>query len=233
MNIHNKLRVSTKHLLIDKANTVILYSAAATVAIIAFAIVATNTLAKTISYQRKVISARDKASSQLASNIKAVDTIMQAYQTFESAKESVIGTADKNPKIILDALPSKYDFPALTTSLEALVKNSGLKLGAISGVDNETTAVQSSVNPQPIEITFEISATGALDNVKILIDLIERSIRPIKISSIALNAAGSSDVQVSISAMTYYQPEMELDTEQQIVPVSGILTKKENSGDTQ
>jgi len=217
MDLSNKFKFSTKHVLINKDNNTILIAAAVTVAVVMFAIVASATLIKQIAYQSKVIGLREKAKTQLVANTKAIDSVLDSYKTFEGATESVIGTPDKNSKIVLDALPSKYDFPALATSLESLVKESGAKLDSISGTDNEAQAEQDSANPQPIEIPFDLSATGKLASLQLLVSKLEHSIRPIKIKSISFNATGGN-VQVTILAVTYYQPEKQLGITESVVP---------------
>lgn len=218
----NKTKVSAKHLLVDKNNNIILYAAAITVAVVIFAIIAANALAKQMSYQSKVISFRNQANKLLQSNITVSDSIVEAYQQFESANESVIGTADKNPVVILNALPSKYDFPALTASIEALVRDSGASLKAITGVDEEALAEQDSINPQPIEIPFQINAVGSLASIQLLVNNMELSIRPFKIVSLGLKAQDTA-IDATISAVTYYQPEKLLDINQYTVGRDGKL----------
>ena len=216
----NKAKVSVKHLLVDKNNTVILYSAAITVAIVVFCIFAMTAFVKQISYQGKVISLRNTANKQLLSNLEATDSIAKAYEQFDKALESIVGTADKNPKIILDALPSKYDFPALTASIESLARESGLALKSINGIDDEALAEQDSINPKPILIPFEIQVSGSLASIQLLVDKLEASIRPIKIVSMSLTVVDTS-MEANISAVTYYQPEKLLDVAQYIVNKNG------------
>ena len=211
------LRVSVKHLQIDKANSSVLVAAAITCAVVVFSIVASQSLFTQMKYQRKVIGLRDKANNQLEKNIKASAPLVAAYQTFEDATESVIGTADKNSKIVLDALPSKYDFPALATSLEGVIATTGLKIDSITGTDNEVTAEQDSLNPKPIEVPFEISATGNYLSANQLILNLERSIRPIKISTLTLSG-DTNKLKVDVKAITYYQPAKKLGIEQKVIP---------------
>ena len=69
--------------------------------------------------------AKEKAHQQLDKNLKAFDSLVVSYKSFEGKSTNVIGgnasgTGDndgKNSKIILDALPSSSDFPALTSSI--------------------------------------------------------------------------------------------------------------------
>jgi Tfp pilus assembly protein PilO len=222
MKTFDKTKVSAKHLLVDKNNNTILYAAAITVAVIIFCIVAINSLAGQIAYQNKVIGLKDQADQQLQANITAADALVTAYRQFESTEESIIGTAANNSVIVLNALPSKYDFPALAASLEALVRDSGASLNAITGIDEEAQAQQGSVDPQPIEIPFQLSATGNLMSIEALVTNLGRSIRPINIISITLSASGSQ-IQANISAKTYYQPEKLLDVEQYTVNKDGKI----------
>jgi Tfp pilus assembly protein PilO len=224
----NKTKVSTKHLLVDKNNNIILYAAAVTVAVVIFSIIAANALAKQMSYQNQVISLRDSANKLLQNNVTAADSIVEAYQQFEGAQESIIGTAAKNPVIILNALPSKYDFPALTASIEALVRDSGVSLKAITGIDEEALAKQDSINPQPIEIPFQVNVTGSLASIQLLVNNLELSIRPFKIVSLNLRAADTA-IGATISAITYYQPEKLLDINQYTVGRDGKLINSEGS----
>lgn len=193
--------------------------------VVIFSLVVSNMLIKQIQYQNKVIGLRDKAATQLKKNVSAISPLVTAYQSFESAPESVIGTQQSNSKIVLDALPSKYDFPALATSLEYLAQQSGVTIKGISGVDNATTAEQSSVNPSPIEIPFDITVSGSYANTKKFVESLEKSIRPFSIQEVTLNGS-DSDLTVTLKATTYYQPEKKLEIKETVVSQNGSAAKK-------
>jgi hypothetical protein len=210
------LQVSSKHLQIDKANSLILISAAITTVIVVFSLVAAQSLIKQMSYQNKVISLRSKANKQLGDNVKSVTALKTSFEAFENSSESVIGTPDKNSKIVLDALPSKYDFPALATSLEGLITESGSSVQGITGTDNEALAAQNSASPQAVEIPFSISSKGSFVSAQTLITNMQRSIRPFTIT--ALNLSGSDTaLQARVTAKTYYQPEKRLEVQQKVI----------------
>lgn len=211
------LRVSSKHIQIDKANSLMLIATAITTVIVVFSLVAAQSLYKQMQYQNKVISLRNKANAQLSKNIDSVTELKTAYDAFENSPESVTGTKDKNSKIVLDSLPSKYDFPALATSLEGIITGSSTTIVSITGVDNELAAEQNSINPKPIEIPFDISAKATFATAQKLISDLERSIRPFKIN--ALKVTGSDDsLIITITGMTHYQPEKRLEIEQKVIP---------------
>ncbi len=210
------LKISNKHLQIDKANQLILVATAITTVIVIFSLVAAQSLLKQMSYQNKVIGLRSTANKQLGDNIKSVTALKTSYDTFENSSESVIGTPDKNSKIVLDSLPSKYDFPALATSLDGLIAVSGSSATTITGVDNEAAATQDSINPEAIEIPFELSAKGDFTTAQKLILNMERSIRPLNITALTISGSGT-DLAVKVTAKTFYQPEKKLEVEQKVI----------------
>lgn len=219
------VKTSIKHLQIDKANSVVIIAAAATTAIVVFSLVAAQSLYKQMAYQNKVINLRNKAKNQLQTNIKTVDSLQKSFTNFEDSTESVIGTADKNSKIVLDALPSKYDFPALATSLDGIIKQSGVSVTSITGTDNEASAAQDSPNPKPVEIPFTTVSSGSFLATQKLIANIEASIRPFKIKQISYKGSDSS-MTVTINGNTYYQPEKKLVVEQKVISNGSKTVKK-------
>lgn len=220
-------QLSTKHVAVDKANTLVIVSAAAAAAIIVFTFFAGKALIDKIAYQNEVISLRNKANSQLEKNIESINQLTAAFTAFDSAPESVIGTPDKNSKIVLDALPSVYDFPALASSLDSIVKNAGLKVTSITGTDLEETAEKSSINPVPIAIPFEISASGNYQSLQRLVLDLERSIRPFKIAEVTISGK-DSDLTISIKGETYYQPKTEIGISEEVVRTNGGSASQSN-----
>lgn len=208
----NETKTSVKHGLISKSNTTMFATLAIAGIVFSFAVVASYTLIKRMNYQSKVINERAAAEKQLKSNIVAVDNLFESYKNFDEAPESVIGTADRNSKIVLDALPSKYDFPALATSLEKLLVGGGIANIGITGLDDEATAEQDSTSPEPVEIPFVISGSGSYASLQQLIANLQLSIRPFKVLKLDLSAGGAEgNMNFTISAVTYYQPEKNLD----------------------
>ena len=213
-------QLSTKHIAVDKANTLVIVSAAVAAAIVVFTFFAGKALVDKIAYQNEVLSKRNKANAQLEQNIDSINKLTASYIAFDSAPESVIGTPDKNSKIILDALPSVYDFPALASSLDSIVKNAGLKVVSITGTDQEETAEKSSITPTPIAIPFEISASGSYESLQRLVADLERSIRPFKIAEVTISGK-DSDLTIAIKGETYYQPKTEIGITEEVVKTNG------------
>lgn len=204
----------TKRLQISKANATMVIVVAVGAFLSVFSLVTIKTLLSQRSYQSKVIAEKKTALKQLKANNVAANQLISSYQVFVSAPDNVIGgsskgTGDKdgdNAKIILDALPSKYDFPALATSIEKLLLIKNHKIDGITGTDEELSHSNSEeTNTAPVEMPFKISLSANYSSIQELIDVLQRSIRPIKIDNIKLTGS-DSNLTVDISAKTYYQP---------------------------
>lgn len=209
-------KLSGKHVLVDKANTTVVIVAALTTAVVVFSIFAAIKLVGVISYQNKVISLREDSVKQLESNLDSIDTLRNSYVAFDNTAESAIGTSDKNSKIVLDSLPSKYDFPAFITSINFIAESSGLTVNSITGTDDEAAAIKSTINPAPVEIGFELSATGNYDSVKKFIDDLRRSIRPFVINELSVSGSDNA-LSVKVIGLSYYQPSKEIGVNEQVV----------------
>ena len=202
---------SQKHILINKANKNILIAIAITSALVVFMVVAVRSLVIQSLHRNKVIAEKKTVVATLKDNDVQVGKLIDSFKIFENLPESVIGTSEKNSKVVLDALPPQYDFPALATSLEKILQDGGYNINSISGTDNEVGEQDdNAADPQPVEIPFSLTVTGPYDKVRQLPKDLERSIRPIHI--LTMEVAGSaSDARMTITAKTYYQPGKKLD----------------------
>lgn len=218
-------RISVKRLQVDKANVSIVVTVSVAVFLTVFALVAAKGLLGQMAYQSKVIEAKSKTRQILKDNLSARDQLVTQYQAFVSTTTNVIngssaGTGDRdgdNAKIILDALPSKYDFPAVGTSLEKLIQANGLTITTISGTDDEIAqSGQTSVSPQPIEMPFQVGLEGSTDQTAKFFEAIQRSIRPIKAQIVTITG-DDAKITTTITANTYYQPEKNLNIREEVV----------------
>jgi hypothetical protein len=221
-----KTASSTKRALIGKANSTIVIATAVAAFVVVFCAIASKTLISQASYQNRVISTKKKALATLESDLNARDSLVAAYKTFVGTPQNILGgnpdgTGDQdgdNAKIVLDALPSKYDFPALTTSLEKLITSQGLSIDSIAGTDDEVSqsATLASGAPAPVAMPFQIQVNGSYESVKSLISVFERSIRPIQVQKIELTGSEGS-MSAVIEAQTFYQPEKTLNIKSEVV----------------
>ncbi len=208
--------ISTKRLAISKTNAQMVAVVAVAAFVTVFCLIASNAVFSQNRYQARVISAKEKAHKQLQENINNYSNLATAYKAFDNASTNVIGGTKSgkgdndgsNSKIILDALPSAYDFPALASSIEKVLADNNLKVTSITGTDDQLTQQNNtaSANPQPVSIPFTFTVSNAsYGSVNQLMAKLQQSIRPIQIDT--LDASGSqNNMTVTVTAHTYYQP---------------------------
>ncbi|MDB5165091.1 MAG: hypothetical protein JWL89_717 [Candidatus Saccharibacteria bacterium] len=207
--------ISTKRLAISKSNAQVVIVVGIAAFLSVFCLMAAKAVWGQTRYQAHIISEKEKAHQQLEKNIHAFNDLVSSYKIFDSTSTNVIGgtkagTADNdgpNSKIILDALPSSYDFPALTSSLEKMFADRSLKATGISGTDDQIAQQANVANASPKAVPIPFSFTINNANYAAVQDLVaatQRSIRPIQIDTLNISG-GASDMTVSVTAHTSYQ----------------------------
>ncbi len=204
---------------VDKTNTRIVAVTSAATFLVIFFLVASFSLFSTLTYQNRLIGSKKQAVTQLKKNLTARDSLVTSYKAFAASPQNFIGgTIDgtgpqdgSNAKLVLDALPSKYDFPALATSLEKLASDQQVKIGSISGIDDEVAQSTKADAGQPVavEMPFEMKVTGDYASVQRLVGAMEHSIRPITVDKLQITG-DQKDLSLNITAKTYYQAEKTL-----------------------
>lgn len=211
----------SKRALVDKANSTVIVVVAVAAVVITFCLVTSKSLWDQRGFQSRVIEKKSIALDQLNANIAATDSLVNSYTAFVSEQPNIIGgnSSGEGPKdgdnarIVLDALPSQYDFPALATSIEKIVRDQGLPITSISGIDDQLqqNEAEGTSVPQPVEIPFEFSYLGTFENSQKLFDTLQKSIRPFHILSFTFSGTDGANVAVEVNAKTYYQPEKKVD----------------------
>lgn len=220
-------QVPTKRLAIDKAQAQMVAIVGGAAFVTIFCLIASKAVFSQNQYQARVTAKKEAAHSQLVKNIQAFDSLVNHYQAFDSTPTNIIGgnaggsgdNDGSNSKIILDALPPIYDFPALTSSIEKIVEDQGLKVSSISGTDDQLNQQNngSSPNPSPVSMPFSLTVGSAsYDSVQKLVQAFQRSIRPIVIDTMTLSGS-NSDMTLSLTAHTYYQPAKSVSITKQVV----------------
>ncbi len=206
------LNISTKHLQIKKASSTVFAVVAIAAVVVSFCIVLLNILWGTSKYNTRVHSAQEEVRDVLTQNLEVVPDLQESFKNLEIGGE-IIGNqpADKeNSEVVLDALPSKFDFPALVSSINNLAETTSVKLKSFQGTDVGAAAVQKNNQPTPIEIPFDIEVEGSYDAVKKFLKGVEDSIRPIEVSVIDISGS-DKNLRVNVTALTYYQPAFDLE----------------------
>lgn len=201
---------SVKRELIDKSMSQMVIIVAIAIFVLIFSLVSSHALWNKLTFQNKVISAKTTAKNQLQSDLAASKQITRSYLSFNDAKVNLLGSPvtgieNDNAKIVLDSLPSSYDYPALISSLQALLSNQGVTIDSIGGTDQSATIGSSESSNQPIPEPFTFSVDGPYQNIQNLINTFEKSIRPFQFQTVSLSG-DQSDVSLNVTAQTFFQP---------------------------
>lgn len=218
-----KTAPSAKHVQINKAQSRILLFVGIATVITVFCLVSTSELLSQSAYHTREIKAKKTAANQLTANLNAANALATQYQIFDSSNPNAIGGKNStdpntrppdgdNARIVLDALPSKYDFPALVSSVSQILTNNSVITPGFGGVDQSANINSSPTNnPAPVSITFSISGGSTYNGVRGLIKDFERSVRPFDIKTLEIRGS-ASNMTFSAQIDTYYQPAKTLTT---------------------
>lgn len=216
---------TTKRSLITKANSTMVVSTGVAAFLVVFCLVASKTLLSQANYQNRIIGAKKDAVTQLKANITARDSLVSSYKAFVGTSQNVLGgnpsgTGEQdgdNAKLVLDALPSKYDFPALASSLEKMINSQNLQILSITGTDDEAAqSTDATGSPQPVAMPFQVQVSGSYDQIQGLVKLFNTSIRPFQVQTVEISGNQSS-MTATITAQTFYQPEKTFKVETEVI----------------
>jgi hypothetical protein len=212
--------ITSKRALINQANSSLVVVTGVAAFLVVFSLVASKTLFSQMAYQNRVLKEKHTTVNQLRSNLTAAKQLEISYKAFTSTSTNVIqgdpkGNGERdgdNTKIVLDALPSNYDFPALTTSLEKLITSvNGLKITNITGTDDQVaqSTNNSTGTPQDVPIPYTVGVSGSYQAVQDLVNKFEHSIRPFQIQTLELSG-DQTNMTLLVTAQTFYQPAKNL-----------------------
>jgi hypothetical protein len=222
----------TKRIGIEKANKTIVILTGVAAFISVFSLVSTKALYAQLSYQNKVISAKKVVKTALDTDVTNFNGLESSYAALNNQPQNVLGgnpngTAlndGTNGRIILDALPQEYDYPALVTSLAKLITlPGGQTVTSISATDvgpaTTTPAVSSttgtaststsSLAATPVPIPVSVEAEGSYSGITQLINLFQSSTRPYQVQNFTLDLSnGINAINYTATMQTYYQPSV-------------------------
>lgn len=218
-----KLALATKRGQVDKAKATLFAIVAGASVITVFALIASKTYLREANYLNKIASNKETALTQLKANKEAVSKLVESYKTFASQDPNLIGgksTANgerdgDNARLILDALPSKYDFPALVSSVEKLLN--GYTINGITGSDDSLAIEQAKDKPvQLVEMPFTLDINTDYKGAQNLVTSFERSIRPFQVQTMEFNGSNAK-LQILLNVKTFYQPEKDLKIDKKVI----------------
>lgn len=211
---------SLKQLQIDKASQKMIIYASIASFLLVFTLFSSRALISRMNFQNKVIDKKSVALDQLKKDSANSSQLSSAYQEFISPSKNLLGASSlgtgpnegNNAKLVLDALPSEYDFPALATSLQSLLTSGGVNVDSISGTDKTSASSGSSASGAQTSITaadpipFQFSVDGPEKNIILVTTDFEKSIRPFQFGKMTITASNSGNLNLSVNANTFYLP---------------------------
>ncbi|MCA9332313.1 hypothetical protein KDA00_00365 [Candidatus Saccharibacteria bacterium] len=216
-------KISLRHLQIDKSNSTILMATAAAAATLIFSLVALQSLWSQARYNVKVIKAKEQTVKQLKQNVSSLDELISSYESFVAEPTNIIGGSSTgegdrdgdNAKIILDSMPSVYDFPGTITGFTKIVTGKGFTPETPTGTDEEVTQ-SINTDPQVVEVPIVFGARGSVEAIQEFVTLLERSVRPVNIR--VINFSGDeTGLTATAETKTYYQPKKEFQVTTEVV----------------
>ena len=209
---------STKHAQIKQASTQTFIAVAVASVIVSMSLVSINILWGTSKFNNRVHNAQESARDVLKANLEAVGPLNESFERLEIGSNLIPDQSGdkKNSEVILDALPSNFDFPELAASINNLAEKSGVVLESFSGIDLGAEAVQTSPNPEAQQIPFNLEVEGSYDSVSKFLRGIENSIRPIKVLTVGLTGT-TNKLRATVTAETSYQPAFDLTIQKEAI----------------
>jgi hypothetical protein len=214
---------SRKHQIIKKTNLTIVIAVSVAVFIVIFSLFAARSLFGQASYNQRVINEKKEALKIAEQNVSNVKDLEESYISFASEPINIIGGSPTgtgpqdgtNPKIVLDSLPSEYDYPALSSSIEKILLDNSYQIDRIGGTEDPSLSTDVSIGDDSLstsnsvvevtEIPYPLSVISTAEGTKNLLDIFERSIRPFYVEKITITGSDAS-MTAKITMKTFYQP---------------------------
>ena len=206
----------------DKSESKLVIIVAVATVITVFCLVSSKTLFSQATYNKRVLDARRDALNQLQSNIDSANALADQYQIFQTGNTTnIIGGKNStdpglqppdgdNARLVLNALPSGYDFPALISSVAKILDNNRVSNQTVEATDESGTISNESVSkPEVATITLKVGGTTNYNSLKALIRDFERSTRPFDITKIDVNGS-DANMAFTLTMNTYFQPALSL-----------------------
>jgi hypothetical protein len=203
---------SIKHDIISKDSTRIVAAVAVSVFIIVFCGFAIKTLFSQSLYHNRVISEKEKTKKQLEDNKKALEELKQSYDAFVNNSENILGGSPSgtgsidgnNAKIVLDALPGQYDYPALSTSFEKILVDGGYKVDTLGGSEDTSIKAAPTGKAEPITVAYGFTITAPFAQTFTLLQTLERSIRPMNVDRLGIQVEADGGIRTQVTLHTYF-----------------------------
>lgn len=194
--------------------------------VIGFSLVIGLFLWQKIDFQNKVLAAKSETLDTIKSNLSAVEKLrenVRLLETNDSLKATRLKDTDRSVQSVLDALPADANSTALGSSLQSKLLSGVngvtldmIKVDPVAGVETDESG---SGNAEENQISFSFTVSAAAGNAEALREVlrrIEKSIRAIDLTSVAVEQQGSRLV-LSAAGHAFYQPAQSIELKDEVV----------------
>jgi len=216
---------------IAQANKTMFLWIAIASALVGTAIVVSIFLFQKLSYNEKVLTAKQTTVSTLDHNLSVVDGLKADIQALDanSALMSVkANSTDQALQVVLDALPSDANSLALGASLQNRLlagipgkySLESLQVTPVSGIESlsdSSTVDASGTTGVSNQISFSFSVKGDQAALRQVLQNIERSIRTIVVTHLTIETQ-SDGLSMSVEGHAFYQPAKSIELKEVTVP---------------
>jgi len=225
----------TKRAMISKDSRSVMIATTVAAVILSVSVVLGGSMIEDIAYNGKVIDQLNETNSRLESNKQNASKIEAALNNLnksESLKQLRVNADDEPLQVIIDAMPTNDRRATFAASLQSKVLNqSGASLQSLNVNDGQssentktttvptTSTTMTSTGNGPLPMEFSASLLGDAMVVTNTLKDIERTIRPISITSMTITpASNKTDLTVDINAVTYYNPLLNYAITEEVIP---------------
>ena len=219
---------------IANANRMMFTWVAVVSAIVGIALVASLFLLQKAWFNEKVLAEKGKTASTLVHNNEVIEKLkdeIRVLNTNEDLKSAMAPGESEPIQVVLDALPSEANSSALGSSLqEKFLKDPALTIESlnvdpVAGVESQSdsnvqdASADSSTSGDQNQITFRFSVSTSVNNasaLKSLLQRLERSIRAIDITTLAVETQGTKLV-LTVDGHAFYEPAKTVDLKNKTV----------------
>jgi hypothetical protein len=161
-----------------------------------------------------VITTKSQTNKTLKQNVSNAHTLKADVNKLLADKTLAqlhADEGDNNFRVILDALPVTGDAAGFAASLQnVILKPAGVSITKLTAKDETQAIPVKATSPQTVR--FNVEMTGEYAAIKAALSNIEKSIRPVNVTSLTM-AQNGLKWTARIAGVTYYLPEktMQLD----------------------
>lgn len=215
---------------IAQANRTMFLWIAIASALVGAALVVSIFLFQKLSYNEEVLGAKQETVTTLEHNLSVADELSLDVQALNA--NSALMSVKANPsddalQVVLDALPSEANSLALGASLQnrLLADIDGnfsldsLQVTPVSGVESslDSNTFDAAEESAGTEIQFSFAVTGDQDALKQVLDNLERSIRTIVVTRLAVETQADG-LTMTVEGHAFYQPAVSIELTEETVP---------------